>query len=111
MIVLAIGSAIYLVAMQAAVNVPRAAFSACLKQADAKAKTDKIAPDAYMDFLKAQCADQSAKFKSALVSFDVKNGVSRKQASSDADMQIQDYLQGSEEHYRFVFERTSPKSS
>ena len=38
-------------------------------------------------------------FKSALVAFDVKNGVKRAQASSDAQLQVDDYLAMSSEKY------------
>lgn len=111
MIGVMIGSAVYLVAMQAAVNVPRAAFSACLKEATAKATSAKVAPDAFPDYLKVQCTAQSAAFKNALVSFDVKNGVKRGQASSDADLQIDDYIAGSSDNYGSRYAAMNPKSA
>ena len=40
-----------------------------------------------------------ATFKAALVAFDTKNGVKRDRASSDADMQLDDYLATSQEKY------------
>ena len=92
MIMIAIASAITMTAMQATINAPRAAFVACLKAAGEKAKSEKVAADAYGAYIRAQCEAQATSFKSALVSFDVKNGISRKQAQSDADLQIDDYV-------------------
>ena len=103
MIGVMIGSALYLAAMQAAVNVPRAAFSACLKQAGQKASAEKVQPDAYSAYIKGLCTNESAAFKNALVSFDVKNGIGRKQAATDADVQIEDYIVGSFESYQARF--------
>lgn len=102
MIGLIMGSAVYLATMQAAVNVPRAAFTECLKKADEQAKASKIGADAYVEFVKGQCANESTKFRDALVRFDVKNGVKRATAASDADLQIDDYLQGSIDRYKRV---------
>ena len=110
MIGLVIGSAVYLVAMQAAVNVPRAAFSDCLKQAGVKATAAKVDPEAFGDFIRGQCTAQTAAFKEALVSFDVKNGVKRSQASSDADLQIDDYVAGSTDNYSARFVASKPKT-
>lgn len=111
MIALIMGTAVYLAAMQAAVNVPRAAFADCLKQADQKALASKVGADAYADFVKGQCANETSKFKNALVGFDVKNGVKRARAASDADLQIDDYMQGSIDHYKAVLARSSPGGS
>lgn len=111
MIGLVIGSAVYLIAMQAAVNVPREAFSTCLKEANAKATSEKVDPAAYPDFLRNHCTQQAATFKNALVAFDVKNGVKRGQASSDADLQIDDYIAGSSNNYQARFASIKPKAA
>ena len=105
MIALMMGTAVYLAAMQAAVNVPREAFADCLKEADQAALVSKVGADAYAEFVKGQCANQTSKFRDALISFDVKNGVKRATAASDADLQIDDYMQGSIERYKKVVAR------
>ena len=46
-----------------------------------------------------QCSAHGASFKAALVAFDVKNGVKKRQAASDAQMQIDDYVAMSAEKY------------
>ena len=111
MITMVLGTAVYLAAMQASVNVPRAGFSDCLKQANQKAQSEKVGPEAYAAFLRSQCTDQAAAFKNALVSFDVKNGIKRAQASSDADLQIDDYIAGSTESYQARFAAMNPKAA
>ena len=92
-------SAIFAFAVQAAVNTPRAAFSACLKQASAKALDSKVPVDGYVAHLTNACSAEATAFKNALVNFDVKNGVKRGQASEDAQAQIDDYMAASSENY------------
>ena len=111
MIAIIVGSAVYLTAMQASVNGPRAAFSDCLKQAGSQAASQKVAADAYSGFIRGQCAEQATAFKNALVSFDVKNGIARKQASDDADLQIDDYILGSTESYQARLPGNPPKTA
>ena len=83
--------------MQAAAASSRPEFVACLKQAVEKAKGDKLKPEAFGAFARQNCATQIGSFKQGLVSFDVKNGVARKRAESDAELQIEDYLVGASE--------------
>ena len=109
MIALVLSSAVYLAAMQAAVNVPRSAFADCLKKADAQALASKVGTEAYAEFVKGQCANEMAKFKSALVGFDVKNGVGRKRAAADADLQIEDYISSATSVYRRVIAAAGEK--
>ena len=111
MIVLVMGSVMYLAAAQASIDGPRAAFSTCLKQASAKALGDKVAGDAFPGYAKAACTGEADKLKNALVSFDVKNGVKRAQASSDADAQLDDYIVGSTENYTARLEASTPKQA
>ena len=99
MISLVIGSAIAMAGLQASISAPRAAFVACLKQASSQAMSDKLATDAFEGALRAACAGQATSLKGALVGFDVKNGVARKRAASDADLQIDDYLASSLDNY------------
>lgn len=100
MISLVIGSAVYLLALQAGIDAPRSAFNTCLKEAAAKAKTDKVAPEAFADFVRTSCATQADGLKNALVKFDVKYGIKRAQAVSDADTMIDDLYQSSASSYR-----------
>ena len=100
MMSLVVASAVYMAAMQASITAPRSAFAQCLRQAGEKAKSEKIDAEAFMKYATDLCSAEAANFKTAVVSFDVKNGVSRKEAAEGADLQIEDYLVGSADNYR-----------
>jgi len=85
---------------QAAINAPRSAFLDCLKQASNQATAQKIAPDQYSAFAMQQCAAAADKFKSALISFDVKNGIKRAQATADSQMMVDDFVAMSADKYK-----------
>lgn len=99
MISLVMSSAVYLLALQAGIDAPRAAFGDCLKQAAAKAKTDKMTADAFTEYARTSCAAQAEGLKEALVKFDVKYGIKRAQATADADVQVDDYFKSSASSY------------
>ena len=102
MIVLVMTSVVYLAAMQtAAADASRKAFTACLRETVEKGKTEKVAADGFTAYVQAHCAPASATFKNAMVSFDVKNKVPRKQATSDAESQINDYYTETADRYKF----------
>ena len=102
MIFLVGASAIYLTAMQASINAPRNAFQACLKTAVDKAQAQKVDGDGYEAFVRSTCSAELGSFKGAVTAFDIKNKMSRKDASADADAMIADFLTGSADHYRYV---------
>ncbi len=108
MIALVGATAIYLIATQAAINAPRTAFTACLKQADTKATSQKVAGDAYEAFVRNTCSAQLQALRSAMVGFNVKNGMSRKDAATDADLMVDDYLASSIDHYKFMVSTNEP---
>ena len=89
----------------AAVNSSRDAFSKCLRDVTQQAKASKITVDAFPAFALEQCAAAEAKFKSALVTFDVSNKISRRQAEEDAKAQIDDYIASSKDNYEMVLKR------
>lgn len=95
MIATAASILVALMAVQAsAAPAQRQQFAACLKQAVEKANSGKMKPENFGAFARLNCADQLGAFKQGLVSFDVKNGVGRKRAESDAELQVEDYLVG-----------------
>jgi hypothetical protein len=108
MIALVAASAIYLTGLQAAINAPRDEFRACLKQTGAKATSEKVAADVYETYLRAACSGQLSSLRSALIGFSMKNGMARKQASSDADMTVDDYISSSVDHYKFMADVNGP---
>ena len=107
MIILLGASGIYLTALQAGVSAPRDAFQSCLKQSVEKASAQKIAGDGYEAFVRTACGGQLNSFKSAVVGFDMKNKMSKKDAGDDAEMMIADFVSSSANHYRWVL-KTEP---
>lgn len=77
----------------------RQAYAACLKDAVANAKVANVPPDGFKAFAHQACAAAEQKFKASLVAFNVKNGMGRKSAAEDADLQIDDYLYSAEDRY------------
>ena len=97
---LTIASVIALAAFQtAAANNSRTELRNCLKEAVEQAKVDKIGADAFPAFANERCGKAAAGLKSALVSFDVKNKVSRRQAESDAQLQIDEFVTMAADRY------------
>src|SRR5829696_2765145 len=90
----------------AAINTQRDNYLACLKSGLESAKTQKMPADAYEAYLRQNCAALEAKFEASLIAFDVKNKVSRKQAASDAQLQVDDFIGTSVERYKLM---TTPK--
>jgi len=82
----------------------RSAYVACLKDAVASAKGAQVAPDGFKDYARRTCAAAEGGFKAKLVSFNVKNGMSKKAAADDAEIQLEDYIYTYEEKYRYSAE-------
>lgn len=109
MIALVTASAITLAALQASINAPTDAFRGCLREASAKAASEKVAADAIEAYLRNACSGQMGTLKSAVVAFRTKNGMARKTALQDADMTVDDYVATSVEKYQFMAEMNAPK--
>lgn len=107
MIVLLAASTITLTALQASINAPREAFRVCLKEATTKANSEKVAPDAYDAYVRTHCSGPLSSFKSAAMNFDMKNKMSRKAASEDADGMVNDMLSSLQERYEYDFAKLS----
>ena len=107
-----LASAIYAAAMQnAAATSARSALVECLRSAAAEAMKTNVAADGLTPHMRATCSAQAAKLKSALVAFDMKNGISRKQAGADADLQLDDYYATQEDKYRYQLEKVAKTAS
>jgi O-glycosyl hydrolase len=101
MIVLALVSAIAMTSLQtAAADSSRKAFVTCLHDVVEKAQAQKVAIDGFGAFVATECGPAQAKLKAALVGFDVKNKIPRKQAESDAQSSIDDYLATATDRYK-----------
>ena len=102
MIPLIAASAMFLAASQAAVAAPTNAYKNCLKQASTQAKKDKVGGDAYEAYARNACGTQITGLRDALIAFEVKNGTKRKDAATDADLTVDDYLASSVDNYKFL---------
>ena len=111
MIILLAASAITLTALQASIAAPTAAFRGCLREAVNKATSEKIGGDAIENYLKTACSGQMSTLKSAVISFRMKNGMSHKAASSDADMTVEDYVATPADNYKFMANMNAPKAA
>ncbi|MBA3576439.1 MAG: hypothetical protein H0W39_02315 [Sphingomonas sp.] len=90
-------------AMQAA-TADRSAYVSCLKDAVFSAKAANVGIDGFKAYAHETCASVEDGFKSKLVSFNVKNGMSKKTASEDAQLQLEDYVFSAEDKYRYSVE-------
>jgi hypothetical protein len=111
MIALFAAAAIGLAALQASIAAPTDAFRGCLREAVAKAKTEKVAGNAIEAYLKTACSAQMSTLKSAVVAFRMKNGMSKKAAADDADMTVDDYVSTPADNYKFMADMNAPKSA
>src|SRR4029079_4323176 len=96
MIAFMVASAINLVALQASISAPTTAFRGCLRDAATKAKTEKVPGDGSEAYLRSACTVQMGTLKDALIAFRMKNGMSRKDAASDASMTVTAYHETTE---------------
>jgi len=88
---------------------PRKEFVACLHKAVESAKSGNVSPDNFSAYAHNACAAIEATFKAGLVSFNLKNGMSKKSASEDAQIQIDDYVLTAEDRYKFALETSKPQ--
>ena len=97
-------TAVYLALLfqSAAINSQRDSYLACLDQAVASAKAQKMAAEALEAHLRQSCASVEASFEKALIAFDLKNKVARKQAAADAQMQVDDFVANKVDRYRLL---------
>jgi hypothetical protein len=102
MILLLAASSITLTALQASINAPRDAFKTCLREASTKASNESVGADAYQAYVRSACSGQLGSFKSATVNFDMKNKMSKKEASADADAMIDDFMSSALDHYKYI---------
>jgi len=82
----------------------RSAYVSCLKDAVANAKGASVTADGFKDYAHKTCASVADGFRAKLVSFNVKNGMSKKAAADDAQVQLDDYVYSAEERYRYSVE-------
>jgi hypothetical protein len=104
-------SSMFLTGLQATINAPRDAFRACLREANTKATNQKVTADAYEGFLRNACTVQHDTLKTAIVAFNMKNGMARKAAADDAEFTISDYVGSMVDNYKFMADFNKPTSA
>ena len=110
MIALLGASALALAGLQAAIAGPTTAFRGCLHDAATKAAGEKVSADAIEPYLRSACTVQMESLKGAIVAFRIKNGMARKQAASDAEMTVDDYVATPADNYKFRLSTTAPSA-
>ena len=84
---------------QAAIDASRKALVDCLRQAASIAKPGEVTLDSFAAYAKTRCANEEAALQNAMISFDMKNGVSRKSAAEGAQMAVDDYVETAKGKY------------
>ena len=111
MIMLLSASALALAALQASVAAPTTAFRGCLHDATTKAVSEKVSADTIENYLRKACTVQEGSLRDALVTFRVKNGMSKKAAADDAAMTIDDYVATPSDNYKFMAQQNAPQQA
>lgn len=75
-----------------AVGAGRKAFSQCLSSQIQPALDKKLTLGDFQSSLKSKCGDKEAAFRAAVVADDKASGMSDKDAQSDADDQVAEYV-------------------
>ena len=111
MIALVSLSAITLSMLQASVAAPTQSFRSCLREAATKATSEKVSGDNIEAYLRNACTAQMSTLRDALIAFRLKNGMTKKAASADAEMTVDDYVSTPADNYKFIANMNSPKST
>lgn len=89
----------------AAINSQRDNYESCLNKALESAKAQKMPAEALDAHLRQSCTSIEGSFEAALIAFDLKNKVPRKQAATDAQLQVDDLVDNLIERYRALAAR------
>jgi len=85
-----------------AIDAPRHAFAACLKNFETNQLNAKVDPAAYETAVKTACAAEADALSQALIRYDVAMGTKRANAISNAERDVDDYRLTSVERYRDI---------
>ena len=102
MIFVVAATAVSLTALQATINVPREAFRTCMREATSAARSENVKGDDFEAYMRTKCSVQIGSLRSAIQAFNMKNGMAKKAAASDADLTIEDYVASPVEKYKFM---------
>jgi hypothetical protein len=111
MVILVGASALMLAGLQASTTAATTSFRGCLHETVAKATSEKVSADTIETYLRDACTVQMGSLKQALVDFGIKNGMSRREAASDAQMTIDNYVSTPVDNYKFIAKQDTPQSA
>lgn len=100
MMILTISALVAAASADTSASAQRSALSACLKEAVASAKSEKVALGAFDAYMRSRCSSQESALREAVIAIDVKNGMSRKDAAEGAQLDVDDYFLGTSEYYQ-----------
>jgi hypothetical protein len=83
-----------------ALDVPRKAYSTCIRAFENRSLEAKMDPVAYAAALKASCTAEAAALARALTEYDIAMGSKRAAAMATAESDVADYRLTSEERFR-----------
>ena len=108
MMMIALAAVLAVAAADTAASAQRSAFSKCLKESVAKAKSAKVGLDAFEAFARTHCAEPEAALRKTVVALDTRNGISRRDANENATLEVDDYLFGTVERYEYEVGSSQP---
>ena len=111
MIILTVATLLAAAPLDTAASTQRSALSSCLKETLAKAKSEKVGTGDFEALMRSRCAEQEAKLREAVMAIDIKNGISRKDAAENAQMDVDDYYVGTGERYAAEVEAQQPQQA
>lgn len=109
MFMIAIASMLAAASADTAASAQRSSLSNCLKQSVDRAKSEKVAVDAFEAYMHSQCAAPEGELRKAVIAIDVKNGISRKDAAENAELDVGDYFVATAERYEAEVSASQPK--
>jgi hypothetical protein len=109
MIILTLLSTLAAVSVDTSASAERSALSKCLNESVASAKSAKLPVDGFEAYLRSQCAAPEADLRKAVIAIDVKNGISRADASENAKLDVDDYFISSADGYGAEVARSEPQ--
>jgi hypothetical protein len=84
-------------------------FSNCLKTAHSKARSQNVSVDNFDAFLRNACASTEQPFRRSVLQTDIQHGMSKKDATADADWMVNDYYSERLDNYKDEMKYESPK--
>lgn len=109
MIILTIATMLAAASADTSASAERSALSNCLKETFAKAKSAKVEVAGFDSYVRSQCAAQEAALREAVIAIDRKNGISRKDAAENADLDVGDYFLATAERYEAEMAAMQPR--